>query len=556
VILSFHRQRNGVTPGVYPDINPSAQTINTKTDGDETLENIPNANGERDAMELPSLILIVENNPGQAHQLRTLLQDHGHRVALAADGKQGLAKARELRPDLVISELVLPGMDGYTMCQALKQDEELKEIPLLLLTGSTEPLDLVRALQAGANYCITEPYDPDLLLARVEVALQDSAQPTNGDGVDGFTSVIGEEQQIITSGPLQIMRFLFSTCENTLAQNWQLTREQRRLRELAQDLEEKVQESKQRLRTCFVGIAETLSSLVEVRDPYTAGHSKNVAALSGAIAGEMGVDEDNREGLWISAMLHDIGKVSISEGILSKAGELTKHEWGLIREHPTTAYHILRHVPFPWPIAEVIHQHHERLDGSGYPLGIKRHLIHLWARILAVADVVDAMMSHRPYRPRLSVHDTINELLQGRSTVYDGAIVDICIRLLRRQTSRILILDDDADLVDVLAGALRFKGFDVSGFHSPKQALEAFEKDPFPFVVTDLWMPEMNGLELMRRINRIDPTTKVILISGAGEKEHVLEAMRLGAADFLEKPFDMDHFGSVVSNVIKLAALR
>jgi putative two-component system response regulator len=545
-----------VTPGAYPDIRTSAQAVNIKTDRNDTLENILNANDERDAMKLPSSILIVADNFGQAHQLRTLIQGQGHRVAVAVGGKQGLALARKLRPNLVISELVMPGMDGYTMCRALKHDEELKEIPLLLLMGPMEPEDLVQALQAGADYCITEPYEVDLLLARVKMALQDSLQPTNGDGVEGFTVALAGEQQLRTSGPRQVMRFLFSTCENTLAQNRQLTREHLQLQELNQELEAKVRESKQRLQTCFIGIAESLSSLVEVRDPYTVGHSKNVAALSGGIAGEMGIDENDREGLWISAMLHDIGKVSISEGILSKPGTLTKHEWGLIREHPTTAYQILRHVPFPWPIAEVIHQHHERLDGSGYPLGIKEQLIHPWARILAVTDVVDAMMSHRPYRPKLSVHDTINELLQGRNTLYDGAIVDICIRLLRRQASRILILDDDIDLVDVLAGTLRLRGFDVSGFHSPRQALEAFAKDPFPFVITDLWMPEMNGLEVMRRINRIEPTTRVILISGAGEKEHVLEAMRLGAADFLEKPFDMDHFGSVVSKVMKLANLR
>ena len=474
-------------------------------------------------------------------------------MAVAADGKQGLAAARKFRPNLVISDTIMPVTDGYALCHALKHDEALKEIPLILLAGPVEPKDIVRALQAGADYCISKPFETDVLLARVHMALQDSLQPTNGAGDGGLTLNIAGQQQTITSCPQQIMRLLFSTCETTLAQNWQLAKSGHQLQELNQELEEKVRESTRRLQTCFIGIAESLSSLVEVRDPYTAGHSKNVAALSSEIARDMGMDENDREGLWVSAMLHDIGKVNISEGILSKAGSLTKHEWGLIKEHPTTAYQILRHVPFPWPIAEVIHQHHERLDGSGYPLGIKKHQIHVWARILAVTDVVDAMMSHRPYRPKLSVHETIDELLRGRDTLYDASIVDFCIRLLRHRTSRVLILDDDYDLVEVLAGTLRLKGLDVSGFHDPEQALEAFEKQPFPFVVTDLWMPKMNGLEVMRRMNRIDPTTKVILISGAGEKEHVLEAMRLGAVDFLEKPFELDHFRSVVIKVMKLA---
>jgi putative two-component system response regulator len=520
-----------------------------------TLETFRNANRNREIMEPSCLILIVQDNPGQDCPLKALLQEQGHRVAIAADGKEGLAKAKQLRPNLVISDIVRPAMDGYTMCHALKQDANLKDIPLILITGPVEPKDIVRALQAGADYCLTKPYDADLLLARVRLAIQDSRQPINGGPAEEVTVNLAGEQQTIASCPQQIMRFLFSTCENTLSQNSQLTKAQRHLQELNQELEERVRESKQRLQTCFMGIAETLSSLVEVRDPYTAGHSKNVAALSAEIARDMNMDESDREGLWISAMLHDIGKVSISESILSKAGKLTKHEWGLIREHPTTAYHILRHVPFPWPIAEVVHQHHERVDGSGYPLGIKDHRIHPWARILAVADVIDAMMSHRPYRPKLSVHDTVNELLQGRNTLYEGNLVDACVRLLRRKTSRIMVLDDDSDLVEVLTSALRLKGLDASGFHSPRQAMEAFEKQPFPFVVADLWMPEMNGLEVLRRISQIDPATKVILISGAGEKEHVLEGMRLGAVDFLEKPFDIAHFGSVVIKVMRLANL-
>jgi|WetSurMetagenome_2_1015567.scaffolds.fasta_scaffold03397_7 putative two-component system response regulator len=515
--------------------------------------NVGNTGANRETLGPTPLVLIVRDKCGEVDRLKTLLQEQGHQVEVTVNGAQGLAKARELKPNLIISDNGMSGMDGYTLCQLIKQDGALKETPFILITGPVELQDLVQALQAGADYCITEPYEAELLLARVKLALQDSRQPDNRATGDGLTVNIAGQQQTILSCPQQIMKFLFSTCENTLSQNRQLTKAQQHLQNLQRDLEERVREGKQQLQTCFVGIAETLSALVEVRDPYTAGHSKNVAGLATEIARDMGMDENDREGLWIAGMLHDIGKVNISEGILSKAGGLTKHEWGLIREHPTTAYQILRHVPFPWPVAEVIHQHHERLDGSGYPLGLKKQQIHVWARILAVVDVVDAMMRHRPYRPRLSVVDTINELLQGRDTLYDIDIADLCIRLLRRRTSRVLILDDDRDLVDVLAGTLRLKGMDVSGFHSPKQALEAFEKDPFPFVVTDLWMPEMNGLEVMRSINQIEPTTTVILISGAGEKEHVVEAMRLGAIDFLEKPFDLDQFGNVVIKAINLA---
>jgi putative nucleotidyltransferase with HDIG domain len=171
------------------------------------------------------------------------------------------------------------------------------------------------------------------------------------------------------------------------------------------------------LAESFEGITEALSDLVESRDPYTAGHSRHVAKLAVKTGEKMGFDEDSLKGLRICALLHDIGKAIIPAGILNKPGKLSEHEWGLIKQHPVTAFETLKHIPFPWPVADVVLQHHERLDGTGYPNGIFEDDIHPWARIISVADITDAMTSHRPYRPRMPKASSLTEL---RSYIRSG----------------------------------------------------------------------------------------------------------------------------------------
>jgi putative two-component system response regulator len=153
------------------------------------------------------------------------------------------------------------------------------------------------------------------------------------------------------------------------------------------------------------------------------------------------------EGLRVCGMLHDLGKVVISSGILSKPGKLSHNEFGIIREHPETAFQALHRIPFPWPVAEVVSQHHERLDGKGYPYGLKEGEIHPWARILAVADVVDAMITHRPYRPALPKKIVIEELNRGRGTVYDSRVVDECKAVMQQDFNRVMVVDDEPALV-------------------------------------------------------------------------------------------------------------
>jgi putative nucleotidyltransferase with HDIG domain len=174
---------------------------------------------------------------------------------------------------------------------------------------------------------------------------------------------------------------------------------------------------------------ETMASIVETRDPYTAGHQKGVAQLAGAIAAEMSLDADRLQGLRVAGLLHDIGKILVPAEILSKPGKLSETEFNLIKAHSQAGADILGKINFPWPVAQIVLQHHERLDGSGYPQGLAAKGILLEARILAVADVMEAMASHRPYRPALGIDKALEEISKNKETLYDGEVVAACVKL-------------------------------------------------------------------------------------------------------------------------------
>ncbi|MGC2164584.1 MAG: HD domain-containing phosphohydrolase [Gallionella sp.] len=178
---------------------------------------------------------------------------------------------------------------------------------------------------------------------------------------------------------------------------------------------------------------KAIATIVEVRDPYTAGHQKRVAELALAIAREIGLSQEQAHGIYLAGLVHDLGKIKIPAEILSKPGRLIEDEYSLIKTHAQAGYDILKDIDFPWPIAQIVLQHHERLDGTGYPQGLKGDDISLEARILSVADVVEAMSSHRPYRPGLGVDAALQEITRGRGTRFDPQLVDTCVRLFKEQ---------------------------------------------------------------------------------------------------------------------------
>ena len=195
--------------------------------------------------------------------------------------------------------------------------------------------------------------------------------------------------------------------------------------------EEQIQRYVEQLKIAFMSTVEVATTLSEMRDPYTAGHERHVGELAMAIGAALGLDERRQEGLRVAGYLHDIGKITIPAEILSKPGKLSPIEYELIKGHPQSGYDVLKDVEFPWPIAQVALQHHERIDGSGYPQGLKGEAILFEARIMAVADVVEAMSSHRPYRPGLGIEKALAEIERGRGTAYDPAVADACLKIFR-----------------------------------------------------------------------------------------------------------------------------
>jgi PAS domain S-box-containing protein len=192
-------------------------------------------------------------------------------------------------------------------------------------------------------------------------------------------------------------------------------------------------EHEQRLQKNMLQTVEAIASIVEMRDPYTSGHQARVAALAKEIARQMGLAEEEVQAIHLAGLVHDLGKIRIPAEILSKPGRLNEIEYSLIKMHPQAGYDILKGVDFSWPIAEMVLQHHERVDGSGYPQGLKGEGILLGARILIVADVVEAMSSHRPYRPGLGVDAALEEITRSRGTRYDEKVVDACVALFRER---------------------------------------------------------------------------------------------------------------------------
>jgi PAS domain S-box-containing protein/putative nucleotidyltransferase with HDIG domain len=193
--------------------------------------------------------------------------------------------------------------------------------------------------------------------------------------------------------------------------------------------EERLRRSFETLRKTLEGTVHALAATAERRDPYTAGHQQRVTHLACAIAKDIDLPEERTEGIRVSGVLHDIGKIYVPAEILNKPGRLTEIEMGLIKTHPQVGYDILKTIEFPWPVAQIVLQHHERIDGSGYPSGLSGEDILLEARILAVADVIEAMASHRPYRPALGIDKALEEISQNRGVLYDPEVVEVCLRL-------------------------------------------------------------------------------------------------------------------------------
>jgi putative nucleotidyltransferase with HDIG domain len=183
----------------------------------------------------------------------------------------------------------------------------------------------------------------------------------------------------------------------------------------------------------YEAAVNSLSRAVEMRDPTSAGHQKMVADLSCAIARQMGLKDKTIEGIRLAGLVHDVGKIRIPVEILRKPGHLNDDELTMVKDHPKVGYEILKDVDFPWPIADMVHQHHERLDGSGYPEGIEEEEMLTGSKILAVAEIIATMLMHHTYQPSLDENAALSDLIRGRGSLYDAQVVDACVVLFKEK---------------------------------------------------------------------------------------------------------------------------
>jgi len=329
-------------------------------------------------------ILVVEDTPASLKLISDVLTEEGYQVRPANSGELALASVAAKIPDLILLDIRMPGLNGFEVCEKLKGEARSREVPVIFLSAFTEADQHVKGFELGAVDFITKPFEKAELLARVKTHLE-------------------------------------------------LTQLRNHLEEEVERKTSELQKSHVQLEQALDGIVTATSRLLALRDLYTARHQAKVAMLSAAIAREMELDETQIKGIEMGAMIHDIGKISIAAEILGKPTRLTEIEYTMIQAHAENGYHILSDVEFPWPIAEIAYQHHERLDGSGYPQGLKGDEILLEARIVAVADVVEAMSTNRPYRPGLGIEVALDEVSRNRGKLYDERAVDACMALFREK---------------------------------------------------------------------------------------------------------------------------
>ena len=348
-------------------------------------------------------LLVVDDNEDARVLQTSIMASQGYEVATAENGVDALNSIKQSKPDLIITDILMPVMDGYEFCRKVKSDDELKDIPFVFYSAHyLDARDKEMAANLGVTHFIQKPME-------------------NAEFIRVIRDIILEAQSPVTGSAASPAK-----ADAELKQE-----HEQRLTEMLYGKLGELEESQKMLRAALKGTIEAVALAIEVRDPSTSGHQHRVARLAEAIALEMGLNAEQAEGIRMGAGIHDIGKIQIPAEILAKPGRLSDIEFSIVREHPKVGYGILKKVEFPWPVADIAHQHHERMEGSGYPQGLKGEAICPEARIVAVADVVEAMSSHRPHRPALGIDAALEEISANRGTLFDAQAVDACLRLFR-----------------------------------------------------------------------------------------------------------------------------
>jgi putative two-component system response regulator len=323
----------------------------------------------------PKTIMVVDDEEAIRRMLKIGIQMAGFQCFTADGGNAALHILEQHPVDVVVADIKMPDINGLELGRIIKSRYDSD---LIIMTGYVEDFNYEDIVQQGASDFIQKPVRIAEFIARLKRVLSERA---------------GRAERLQALADLKL--------------------------------------NLGKLQRAMEGIIQAMSVAVEIRDPYTAGHQQRVAELAAAVAQEMGLSEDDVYGLRMASVIHDLGKITVPAGILAKPGKLSELEYELIKNHVRAGYDILKGIEFPWPLAEIILQHHERLDGSGYPQGLRNGQIMLQARILAVADVFETIASHRPYRPSLGLPRAIEELEKNKSIQLDPHVVDAFLKLVK-----------------------------------------------------------------------------------------------------------------------------
>jgi putative two-component system response regulator len=319
------------------------------------------------------LVLVVDDDDDIRDILSYGITASGCRCLTASSGESALEKLTTEPIEVVISDIQMAGMSGLELCREIK---DRFDADVIIITGLVNNFAYEEIIAQGASDFIEKPIRLAEIVARLKRVLHE--RETRGQ-----------------------------------------------LKQTAEELRRNVM----RFQKALEGFVQAIALAVEMRDPYTAGHQDRVADLACAIAKKIGLSEDRIYGLRMASVIHDLGKITIPGEILCKPGRLSQPEYQMIKTHVQSGYDILKKIDFPWPLADIVIQHHERMDGSGYPQGLSGEEILIEARILSVADVFETIGSHRPYRPSLGMKKALGELSENSGRLYDPDVVAACLEL-------------------------------------------------------------------------------------------------------------------------------
>lgn len=336
-------------------------------------------------------VLVVDDEKSIRVTLKKFLENEGYEADSAETAMQAIELIEANSYDVLLSDIIMPRISGVEFLDDVKKI--IPDVPVIMMTGEPTVETAVTALQRGAFDYLKKPIQKDELLKSVKQAAQIR-----------LLSIQKKELERLNQDYL-----------NSL---------EKAIRERTDDLDHSMQST-----------IKVMTSLVNSRDHYTSEHQIHVGNLAASIAHELGLSSFQTTGIRIAGYLHDIGKLSVPSSILVKPVKLTQYEYDIVKTHAESGYKILNNLRLPWPVAEIVYQHHERLDGSGYPRGLHADDILHDSRILAVADVVEAMASHRPYRASLGTKVALEEIVTKKKTAYDPDVVDACLAVMNMRNN-------------------------------------------------------------------------------------------------------------------------